>query len=98
MPRKTVPTPATARPAREPKPNFPKQKQDPPGLEKKLDPRPNATISTPIHWDELSSLDAPNTHTLTTIARRLAHQKTDRWRDFRSARRSLSEALASLHP
>ena len=40
MPRKIVPKPATARPVREPKPNFPKQKQDPPGLEKKLDPQP----------------------------------------------------------
>ena len=60
--------------------------------------RPNATISTPIHWDELSSLDAPNTHTVANITRRLAHQKADPWRDFRSSRRSLTKALASLHP
>lgn len=43
---------------------------------------PDATISTPIHWDELTTNIKDTTYTIKTLGDRLKKLKRDPWKDF----------------
>jgi bifunctional non-homologous end joining protein LigD len=55
--------------------------------------RPDATVSVPIAWDELSARARPDRFTLRTVPRRLARLRSDPWRGYDLARRPLTSAL-----
>jgi bifunctional non-homologous end joining protein LigD len=44
--------------------------------------RPNAGVSTPLFWKELTPKLAPGDYNLRTLAKRLKAQKVDPWEDF----------------
>jgi bifunctional non-homologous end joining protein LigD len=48
-----------------------------------------ATVSTPIHWDELTTKLSKERFTVDTVLRRLIRQKTDPWQDYWTARQHL---------
>ncbi|OGT34948.1 MAG: hypothetical protein A3F11_06250 [Gammaproteobacteria bacterium RIFCSPHIGHO2_12_FULL_37_14] len=48
--------------------------------------RENATIATPLHWDELSSKINPTQYTLLTLPKRLAKLSKDPWDGFTKLR------------
>ncbi len=51
--------------------------------------RAGAPISTPVRWDELSSLSGPEAYTLTTLPKRLSALREDPWKGFFDLRQSL---------
>ncbi len=49
----------------------------------------SATISTPLHWDELSHRIKPDAFTIQTIPTRLARLREDPWKDFFDLKQAL---------
>lgn len=58
-----------------------------------LRPTPQATVSTPLEWDELAKV-SPTDFDIESVPRRLA-AGSDPWETLESARRSLSEVIAT---
>jgi len=52
--------------------------------------RPGATVSVPIHWDELSARLNPDRFTLRTVPRRLRSLKVDPWKGYWITRHRIS--------
>jgi DNA ligase D len=61
-----------------------------------LRPAPGATVSTPVTWDELATLDDPRAFTLHTVPERLAVQG-DAWAEIDDVRHSLVPLLDLWH-
>jgi DNA ligase D len=57
-----------------------------------LRPAPGATVSTPVTWDELATLDDPRAFTLHTVPERLAAQG-DAWAEIDDVHHSLEPLL-----
>src|SRR5206468_7213731 len=56
--------------------------------------RPNAGVSTPIAWDELSeNEDVRGRYTVQTVPQRMATLKEDPWADYASTRQSTTAAM-----
>ena len=55
--------------------------------------RPGATVSTPLHWDELDAKLDPGELTITTVPRRLARLRKDAWEGFSSVRQSITAEM-----
>lgn len=53
--------------------------------------RPGATVSTPIHWDELTPRRAPDRFTVRSVPRRLAQIGTDPWAEYWTCRQQLPD-------
>jgi bifunctional non-homologous end joining protein LigD len=53
--------------------------------------KPDATVSTPLRWDELSATLQPNTFTLTSVPERLAKLDHDPWADLLELRQSIRD-------
>jgi bifunctional non-homologous end joining protein LigD len=51
--------------------------------------RPEAPVSVPLDWDELSPTLRPDHHTIATVPRRLARLRVDPWRRYASVRQAL---------
>jgi len=51
--------------------------------------RPGATVSAPVHWDELGSNLAPDKFTVLNMARRLSALKRDPWADIGKVKQKL---------
>ncbi|MCW2824664.1 MAG: ATP-dependent ligase [Aeromicrobium sp.] len=58
-----------------------------------LRPSPGATVSTPVSWDELATLEDPRAYTLHTVPARLAEQG-DPWATIDDVEHSLEPLLA----
>jgi bifunctional non-homologous end joining protein LigD len=59
--------------------------------------RPDATVSVPITWQELTALRTPDRFTMTTVVRRLARRRTDPWRAYWTTRQTIPRgAVAAL--
>lgn len=56
---------------------------------------PGATVAVPLDWDELSEGIAPDAHTTSSVARRLA-QRDDPWAAMRDAAQPLDDAIDRL--
>jgi bifunctional non-homologous end joining protein LigD len=54
--------------------------------------RPGAPVSTPITWDELGSLRAPDQFTIANLPRRLARLSADPWADYPRLEQALPKA------
>lgn len=54
--------------------------------------RPNATVATPLSWDEVTTKLDTQSFTLQTVPQRLAQLRSDPWRDFSVLRQSLPAA------
>jgi bifunctional non-homologous end joining protein LigD len=55
--------------------------------------RPGATVATPLAWEELPRLKAPNTFNIKNVPTRLAKLKKDPWADFFATRQSLTREV-----
>ncbi|HYY60197.1 MAG TPA: hypothetical protein VE756_02295, partial [Burkholderiales bacterium] len=56
--------------------------------------RPNAGVSTPLAWDELSDGDdVRGRHTVQTLPQRLATLKEDPWADYPASKQSITAAM-----
>jgi bifunctional non-homologous end joining protein LigD len=56
--------------------------------------RPNAGVSTPLAWDELSAdEDARPLYTVQTVPQRLAKLKADPWADYAKAKQHVTQAM-----
>jgi bifunctional non-homologous end joining protein LigD len=55
--------------------------------------RAGCPISTPISWEELSSIKSANQFRLDNLPQRLAALKRDPWHDLATTKQSLSKAL-----
>ncbi|MBX6424478.1 MAG: DNA ligase D [Variibacter sp.] len=53
--------------------------------------RPGATVSTPIAWSELGSLDAASRYTVGNLGRRLSRLKRDPWGDIADRKQRLPQ-------
>lgn len=53
--------------------------------------KPEATVSTPLRWDELSASLQPNTFTLTSVPERLAKLEHDPWADLLELHQSIRD-------
>jgi bifunctional non-homologous end joining protein LigD len=51
--------------------------------------RPGATVSTPISWNELGKLEAPNIYTALNLPQRLKRQRKDPWADIGKVKQRL---------
>jgi bifunctional non-homologous end joining protein LigD len=60
-----------------------------------LRPTPNATVSTPLHWDELTSRKDPRTNNYKTIFARL-RKYGDLWKDMAKESIDLEKAIMCL--
>jgi bifunctional non-homologous end joining protein LigD len=59
--------------------------------------RPEATVSTPLMWSELSAAIPPDRFTLTTVLRRLAARRIDPWQAYARTRQLITRgAIAAL--
>lgn len=58
--------------------------------------RAGAPIATPIRWDELASIDAANTYTLSNIFSRLSRLKSDPWEGYDETRQSIGKNVLSI--
>ena len=59
--------------------------------------RPDAPVSTPIGWDELTPARTPDRFTMETIPRRLARRRTDPWAGYWRAKQIIPRgAIAAL--
>jgi bifunctional non-homologous end joining protein LigD len=56
--------------------------------------KPDAPVSTPLAWSELSASRAPQRFTLETVRQRLAKRRGDPWRDYWTTRQRLPRAGA----
>jgi bifunctional non-homologous end joining protein LigD len=54
--------------------------------------RANASVATPISWDELRSVDSADEYTLSNISRRLSSLRRDPWAGYFETRQSISQA------
>jgi bifunctional non-homologous end joining protein LigD len=54
--------------------------------------RPGAPVSTPLSWQELQAIPAPDYFTIDNLPDRLAALPADPWTDFFSRRQSISDA------
>ena len=59
-------------------------------------PRPKATVSTPLHWREVTSSLQPDRFTIRTVLRRVRRQKRDPLHDVLSIRPDLQRSLRLL--
>ena len=57
--------------------------------------RPEASVATPVAWEELSSLTSPRRHTVGNLFRRLA-RKPDPWAGIGESAQSLAPARSKL--
>lgn len=55
--------------------------------------RENATVATPLFWEELDYKLDPKKFTITTIFDHLKKQKTDPWKDINKTRQTLTASL-----
>jgi bifunctional non-homologous end joining protein LigD len=56
--------------------------------------RPDAGVSTPLHWDELGDEDVRGRFTVLTVPKRLATLKEDPWAGYAAAQQqSISAAM-----
>ncbi|MFC4258989.1 non-homologous end-joining DNA ligase [Marinobacter lacisalsi] len=55
--------------------------------------RENATVATPLRWDELSPGATANRYTVNNIRRRLSALKADPWHGYEDARNTISKRL-----
>ena len=53
--------------------------------------RPNAPVSVPIEWSELTSLKAANQYTVKNLMQRLSRQRKDPWATISSVKQSLPQ-------
>jgi len=60
--------------------------------------RPGATVATPLSWDEVNRKLDPAKFNLRTVPDRLARQRVDPWRDFRSVRQRLPDLTSEPKP
>ncbi len=59
--------------------------------------KPNAPISVPLTWTELSRSRAPDRFTIRTVPDRLARLRSDPWKEYwRSRQRIPKNAIAAL--
>jgi bifunctional non-homologous end joining protein LigD len=54
--------------------------------------RPEATVSTPLTWSELSAAIPPDRFTLATVLRRLAAKRADPWQAYAKTRQLIAPA------
>ena len=54
--------------------------------------RPGAPVSTPITWDELGTLRAPDQFTIANLPRRLARLAGDPWAGYTTVEQALPKA------
>ena len=54
---------------------------------------PEASLSVPLHWDELKNLKSAHEYTLLNIDRRLSKIKNDPWEDYFKVKQSLPKKL-----
>ena len=54
--------------------------------------KPDAPVSTPLSWTELSPAKPPGGFTMTTVLRRLAARRADPWRGYAATRQRLSRS------
>ena len=54
--------------------------------------RPNATVATPLAWDEVTAKLDPQAFTLQTVPQRLARLRADPWEGFFAAQQKLPQA------
>jgi len=59
-------------------------------------PRPGATVSTPLHWREVTSRLDPAKFTVCNLPARLARQRSDPWKEVLTSRPDLASALSRL--
>lgn len=57
--------------------------------------RPNASVATPIGWNELSAELQPDSFTIANIDARLDRLKNDPWQDFFTVRQRLTKKMMS---
>jgi bifunctional non-homologous end joining protein LigD len=55
--------------------------------------RPGATVSTPIHWEELTARLKPERFTIKTVPKRLSTLAKDPWKDFFDVQQSVSKTM-----
>ncbi|HEY2987562.1 MAG TPA: DNA ligase D [Candidatus Binatia bacterium] len=55
--------------------------------------RPGAPVSVPITWRELAAGIRPDQFTVRNLPARLSHRRRDPWREYESARRSITAAM-----
>jgi bifunctional non-homologous end joining protein LigD len=55
--------------------------------------KPGAPVSTPISWEELSSITSGAQFTVENLPDRLARLKRDPWHDLSTTKQSLSKSL-----
>ena len=55
--------------------------------------RENATVSTPLFWEELEGLKAANTYTVLNVPERLMTLDSDPWKNIGTIRQSITQAL-----
>jgi bifunctional non-homologous end joining protein LigD len=60
--------------------------------------RPDAPVSTPLAWDELSDAVRSNHYTLTNLQQRLDHIREDPWRGFFESRQELPAGRKRRRP
>jgi bifunctional non-homologous end joining protein LigD len=59
--------------------------------------RPNATVSVPLTWRELSPARTPDRFTMSAVAARLARARNDPWKDYWTAAQTIPRgAVAAL--
>jgi bifunctional non-homologous end joining protein LigD len=58
-------------------------------------PKPGATVSTPLRWDEVNDKLNPSIYTMSVVLERV-RQHGDVYADLLTTRQSLSKALKSL--
>ncbi len=56
---------------------------------------PGATVSTPLHWDELSADIGPDFYTIENVPKRLREIGQEPWSDFFSQRQSITKGIRS---
>ncbi len=59
--------------------------------------RENATVATPLRWDELTGGASSNRYTVNNLRRRLSALKTDPWEDYDEAANSITKAMLKQH-
>lgn len=55
--------------------------------------RPQATVATPLRWDELAPNESSNRYTITNLQRRLSALKNDPWEDYEASRNRLTREI-----
>jgi bifunctional non-homologous end joining protein LigD len=60
--------------------------------------RPNATVATPLGWDEVTKKLDPQTFTLHSVPERLAKLRSDPWQGFYELKQSLPDVAMQQTP